>query len=197
MFTDVYFTNLSLPLSQSAIVLFEKNDFQENDFQKPFKIIQECQHGWTCKIRIFWNLNFRLIKSSKNVTQPYTLKTSYCLEKIKYLLWKEGTITVQQNFLNGKQIVDFKQEKGTFFSGVQIYRGKYLAMEKSFVQKQLLFEIDTIISVAEIYYTRQTELSIAPNTNISVIDFDLIGIKKIHFQKTPLNELIVSKTELW
>ena len=70
-------------------------------------------------------------------------------------------------------------------------------MEKAFVQKQLLFEIDTTISVAEIACDRNTRLSIAPNKNISVIDFDFIGIKKIYFQKTTSNELIVSKTELW
>lgn len=197
MFTDVYFTNLSLPFRQSAIVFFKKNTDLENDFQRPYKIIQECQYGWTSKIRFFWDLRFRLVKASANVTQPYALKTTYGFEKTKYLLWKEGTITLQQNFLNGKQIIDFKQIKGNFFSGVQIYRGTHLLVEKTFFQNQLLFEIDTIFSIAEMYYNTKGEISTATNKSKLVLDFDLIGIKKINFQKTPLNELIVSKTELW
>lgn len=196
MFTDIYFTN-SAPLSSPARVAISQKDIAlTRSSGTIFKVIEKCQHGWSHVVRIPWDLNFRLVKSSGNITPPYYLKTTYKSENKKFLIWKNGTITVQQNYGNGKQIIDFEQIKGNGFCSVQFYRGEFLIGELYFTGKHITFQIDNNITIIENYVPNKMG-TVAGNAQSAAFDFDLSGIRALHLSIDKTNKLIVHKTEQW
>lgn len=200
MFTDLHFTSLA-PVSANdiRIAFFQKNVAPDLRCGTVFKIIQKCQSGWSHTIRIPWDLSFRLVKPSGNTSPPYHLKTSYSLQKKKFLIWKEGIVTVQQSYGNGKQIIDFEQIKGNAFSSIQFYRGKFLIAELYFRGKYAQFQIDTIITVIENYGGNEMDQMTTENFNSTSLDLDFTGIKSIYLSvnKQTINKLVVHKTEQW
>ncbi len=200
MFTDVHFTNLAQTTNAARLAFFQKNIALGIPFGKVFKVIQKCQYGWSYTIRIPWDLSFRLVKPSGNTTTIYPLKETYSLEKKKFLLSKDGTISVSQDYGNGKQIIDFEQMKGSTFSSVQIYRGGFLIGEQYFREKAAQFQMDTNISIIENYILNEGEIMALEKTHSATLDFDFVGMKTIHLSlkgdKT-LNKLIVQKVEQW
>lgn len=200
MFTDIYFTNLT-PVSygDTRLAFFQKNVAGNIPCGTVFRVIEKCPSGWSHHVRIPWDLNFRMVKLSGNTTQPYPIKTCYHPEKTKFLLWKDGTVAVNQHYGNGKQIIDFEQIKGRPFSGVQFYRGKLLIAELYFKDKYLSFEIDTQITVIENNTKNETETIAIEDISPTVLDFDFTGIKAIHLSvnKKISNKLIIDDTERW
>ena len=200
MFTDIYFTNL-IPFSkENRTVFFQKEAVSKVPDSIIFKAIEKCNFGWSQSIRIWWDLSFKLVNSSGNTTYTYPLMTVTSLQRTKFFIWKEGTVSITQSYGNGNQIIDFEQIKGTAFTGVQVYRGKYLIAEQCFSGKQLQFQINTIISISQSYNKNDLQI-IETKKNQDVLNLDYVGLKEIHFSlesnKNKNNKLIVRKTKKW
>ena len=195
MFTDVYFTNRALP---HAGIAFHHGQVLAGPVCGPvFKAIR-CPYGWMHRFRIPWQLNFRLVRSPGNSSHPYMLKHSFKPEKKQFLISMEGIITVQQSYGNGKQIIDFEQEKGKAYCGIQIYRGKFLVAEAYFSGKYLQFQLDETVSVIQ-NFVEGMEITPAANSSSGTLKFDLSGLKAIYLEATDPNQnkLIVRKQEQW
>lgn len=193
MFTDVHFTNLTSLSAADRIAFFQKDTGVMIACGTVLKVIQQCQHGWSHTIRIPWDLNFRLVKTAGITTPAYALKTTYKPGRKKYILSKEGIITLQQDYGNGKQIIDVEQVKGDAYDAVRIYRGELPIAEHFFVNRMVQFQIDNTISVVSNYNEND---NLAGKT---ALNFDLTGIKSIHIgiNDPKLNQLIVRKVEQW
>lgn len=200
MFTDVYFTNLTPAKgSNSKIAFFQKNVAATASRGNIFQAIRECQYGWSHVVRIPWDLSFCLVKSSGNRSPVYHLKTMYGLGNKKFLIGKEGIVTLKQNYGNGKQLIDFEQIRGTGFASVQCFRGKFLIAELPFIEKRTQFQIDTKITIIEGDGSNWDRTGVIENPSSVAYDFDLTGTKAIHItiNKKILNKLIVQNLELW
>lgn len=183
MFTDFYFKNGSSFATGDSIVFFQKKITAMLPNTIIFTTIENCQYGWSHKVRVFWDLKFRFIKKSRNISPVYDLKTTYKIRNKFFFISKEGTITVQQSNGNGKQIIDFEQIKGNDVLGVQFYRGKFLIGEQYFRGKYLSFQIDTTISVA-IYNHKNKLGSIVIEDLNNILDLDFISLKSVYITLT-------------
>lgn len=201
MFTDIYFTNLTpLSANDTRIAFFQKNVARTASGATIFKVIQKCQYGWSHVVRIPWDLSFRFVKQSGNTTPVYPIKTIYKPGNKKFLISKEGIVTVKQDYGNGKQIIDFEQVRGSAFSGVQFYRGKFLIGELYFIGKHLNFQIDTLVTVTESYGKNELDtMDVATPQPVAALDIDLTGIKSVYLSinKKSTNKLLVQKVEQW
>jgi len=201
MFTDIYFTNLTpLPAGNTRIAFFQKTEDAARYGNSIFKVIEQCQHGWSHKVRVPWQLSFRLVKSCGSVGSLYPLKTVYRTANKKFLIFKDGVITVLQSYGNGKQIIDFEQLKGNSFSGVQVYRGAFLIAEMPFFPKTIRFQIDTQITIIEnAGKSEQETIELASKQPFGAINLDLTGIRRIYLtiNKKMNNQLSVKGVEKW
>lgn len=192
MFTDFYFTNTSTSGNNNCFVLFQKS--RTTDFIS----IENCQYRWSHRIRFHWDLSFRFLKKSRNTTPVYNLKTSYTKQRIKKFLSKEGIISMQQSYGNGKQVLDFEQIKGNEFIAIQLYRGELLIDEQYFKGKYLNFQIDSIISITQGNFKNKSLLTDMIKT---VLDFDFTGLKSIYLtlvgDKNTRNEIRIDTVEKW
>jgi hypothetical protein len=170
MYTDFYFTNKSSLLYKYSIALFQKSNTLQNIDKKPFVVIENCPYGWSNKVRIYWNLSFRLVDQFDNLSPIFHL-ADVCTKPIKkHLLFKEGTITIKQYIHHGNMVVDFDQTKGNKIQGIHFYRGKLLIHKQSFNNKTLYFETSTNICFEQC----------AKSDTQSIVDFDFTGLKKLY-----------------
>ncbi len=196
MFTDIYFTNLDTLSKMPKISFFQKNEIANVTQGIVFKTIDTCPFGWSHSIRLRWDLSFKFVKASGNISCAYPLKTVYDLQKTKFLIWKEGTVTVTQSYGNGNQIINFKQIKGSTFTGVQIYRGKYLMAEEYFLGNYLQFQINTLISITQ--NDSKNELQIIETTKKhTILKLDFVGLKEIHLSLKDTRSSIIHTTKKW
>lgn len=152
MYTDVYFTNRTASTDDRVALAF---------FQWPvplaaqrscvFKVVDRCPFGWSHLVRIPWNLHFRLIGQSGNVSESYPLRILYEQADKKHLLSIDGTLTFQQGYDNGYQHIAFERVKGKVCIGVRIYRGDFPITEQYFTGNHLRFQIDTNIGVQSFF----------------------------------------------
>ncbi len=172
MFTDIHIINKdTCPGASLNLAVFEK------DTLRTIKNVENCPVGWSSVIRIPWALSFCFIKSSENISENYPLKKVYKEEGKKYLLFKNGSISIQQSFLNGKQVIDFHQIRGSQFSGVQIYRGEFLIDELHFTGSQLQFRIDSIIGISLISSKQEIKNSLISSESIEI---NIVGKKTVN-----------------
>jgi hypothetical protein len=198
MFTDIYFTNLGPTLSDTGIYFFQ-NISKVMALETPFKIINDCQYGWSHTFRIPWDLHFRFIKSSGNSSELYSLWPISAQSRKKTLISKEGIINVIQEYQNGKQVFHFEQTKGNVYSGVQFYRGSLLVVTQSFIQNHAQIDLDTTIFLVENRHADVQKNMQQNNTN-SGLNFDFTGLKAVHLflvHTKDKRELTIRKTEQW
>ncbi|KQB42573.1 hypothetical protein [Flavobacterium aquidurense] len=198
MFTDIYFTNLGPTLSDTGIC-FLQNTSKAISSETPFKVISCCQYGWNHKFSIPWDLHFRLIKSSGNSSESYSLWPISVQKKKKTLISKEGIVTVMQEYQNGKQVFHFEQTRGNAYSGVQLYRGSLLVATQSFIQNHAQIDLDSTIFLVENRHSDAQKYAQENNAN-SVLSFDFTGLKAVHLflvHTKEKRELTIRKTEHW
>lgn len=183
MFTDVYFTGHAA--LQAGIAFYHPQVSAKPGHGAIFNAVR-CPHGWTHRLRIFWELSYRLVRSPGNSSHPYALKHSYRQEQKQFLISKDGVLTVQQGFANGKQVISFEQTQGNPCSGIQVFRGKLLIAEQFFSGKQLEFQIENTVNVSE-----NSEVQ-----NDPALSFPLSGQKSIHIALIR-NELSVIQQTYW
>ena len=152
MYTDVFFTNRTASADDRVGLAF---------FQWPvtltaqrscvFKVVDRCPFGWSHLVRIPWNLHFRLIGQNGSISEAYPLRILYEQADKKYLLSKDGTLTLQQGYDNGYQRIVFEQVKGKAFTGVRLFRGIFPIAEQYFTGNHLHFQIDTSIGIQSFF----------------------------------------------
>lgn len=195
MFTDFYFTNLYSGDNHDSIVFFQKKITDTLINTITFGKIENCQYNWSHKIRVSWNLRFRFLKSSGSTSEFYDLKAIYNLQNKFFLISKEGILSFQQNYGNGKQIIDFEQVKGDSLIGVQFFREEFFIGEQFFAGKRLSFYIDTTISVA------QCGKECFDEKRSSYLDFDFTSLKSVYLKfignKENGNKILIDKIEKW
>lgn len=189
MFTDVIFTNPGLD-ARASIGFYQSHSGPGN----LFRIIRECPGLWSHRFRIPWKLGFRFVKPSGSIGPYYPLKASCRTEKMQYLISRDGTMTVQESYGNGRHIFDFHQAKGNAYSGVRLYRGNLLIAERQLIAGSARLETDHLI----------TAMLISPNENsISgrdpmSITVDITGLRSIHLSCDMRDgKPIVSHVQRW
>ncbi|MFY0629708.1 MAG: hypothetical protein JXR05_04955 [Flavobacteriaceae bacterium] len=186
MFTDFYFTNLSSTRDLNSIVFSQKTMAQESSMTSFFFSIENCQYKWSHKIRVYWNLGFRFIERSGNISPLYNLKTSFTKQKKAFIISKSGITSIQQGYSNGKESVDFEKLKGDGFIAVQLYRGDYLIGEQYFKGSHLNFQVDSIISISQYNHKNKTLFEDIRRTilNVDFICFRSVFIKLLGDKNT-------------
>jgi hypothetical protein len=200
MFTDFYITNTSLIRNQDYIVFFQKKIKEDLPNTTLFKSVQNCQYNWSHKIRVFWDLSCRFVDPSGNTSSVYNLKTTYTKQRPFFFISKQGTISIQQSYGNGNQILGFEKIRGNQVFGVQLYRGELLIGEDYFEGKYLALQVDTIISVA--IYNREIKYDALRIEEIkNVLEIDFIGLKSVYItltgNKNKGNKVQVDAIDKW
>lgn len=199
MFTDIYFTNLGPALTDTDICFFQ-NISKVISLETPFKIISNCQNGWSNLFRIPWDLSFCLIKSSGNNTEAHSLSPLPVRNKKKTLISKEGIVTVIQDYQSGKQVIHFEQTRGNAYFGVQLYRGSLLVATQGFIQNHAQIDLDTHIFLSENRHSDSQKNRHQENNMTSVLSFDYDGLKAVHvflMHTQDKRELAIRKIERW
>lgn len=182
MYTNFHFTNLSI--GNNNIAFFQKDRNKSLANTKKNIWVKNCQYKWSCKIRVLWDLSFRLVKACGNTTSLYNLKTVYTTINKLFLISKHGIISIQQSHKSGKQIIDFKQIKGNEFIAIQIYRGDFLIEEQYFKGKYLSFQIGTVISISKL------------NSKEPSLNIDFTSLKSIYLTLVA-NKIQLETIEKW
>ncbi len=180
MFTDFYFTNRSNIRSDHNIVFFQKITAQKSLTTRGFASIEKCQHDWSHKVRLPWGLSFRFVKRSGNTMPVYHLKMRYVKQKKAFFISKEGIVSMQQSYDNGKQHIDFVQMKGNDFIAIQLYRGAFLIGEQYFMGKYLNVQVDSIIHVTQCSDKNESLLA---DTVQNVLNIDFICFKSVYLTR--------------
>lgn len=200
MYTDFYLTNLSTVEMYRNVVFFQKTTTNTHPAIRSFKNVENCQYKWSHKVRVYWDLNFRLVYASGGTTSAYPLKTVYTRQSKFFLISKEGIISVQQSYRNGKQIIDFEQIKNDGFIAIQVYRGNYLVELQYFKGKYLNSQIDTIINITQCYKRELSEgLSIKDLKDTLNIDFTTLKsvFLSLEGDKGSTRKLHIDNTVKW
>ncbi|GGX30345.1 hypothetical protein [Aquimarina muelleri] len=179
MFTDFYVKNLSTINSSNKVVFFQKTTPSRLFDITSFTSVENCQYNWFHKVRVYWDLSFRLVYASGDITSIYNLKTTYITQRKSFLIFKEGIISVQQSYRNGKQVVDFEQIKGNGFIAVQFYRGNFLVEKQYFIEKHLSSQIDTTISIA-LHHHKKISKNLEFQKTKTILDIDFTSLKSIN-----------------
>lgn len=169
MYTDFYFTNKS-SLNQYIITLFQKRRTIQNIDETTFEVIKNCPYNWSNKVRICWNICFRLVDQFHNLSPLYYLDFRNTRSIKTHLIFKEGALTIKQHSQNGDIIVDFEQTKGNKIQAIHFYRGNLLIDQQLFENKTLKFKASTIISLTQFI----------KNEAKSMIDIDIVGHKAVY-----------------
>lgn len=192
MYTDFYFTNKSSLFYKYTIALFQKQNTLKDIDKNSFEVIKNCPFDWSNKVRICWNISFRLVDQFNNLSPVYYLDQSHTKCKKTCLLFKEGTIILKKSSLYGNLIVEFEQTKGNKIQAVHFYRGNLLVEKILFENKRVKFESSTIISLAQ--YTENCVLQ-------SMIDIDFNAQKAIYINlkgdQNTENKLQIIKQDKW
>ncbi len=179
MNTDFYLTNASASGKTEHIVFFQKIRPSKKSGVTQFSMIKNCPYRWGHKIKVCWDLSFRLVTRSGVMTSVHFLKTIYTLQKKRYLISKDGIIMVQQSYKSGNQVIDFDQIKGNEFVAVQLYRGDILIEEAYFQGQYLHFEVGTIIRIGFDVPKSTVNNSVTKHPR-TILDIDLVGLKSIY-----------------
>ncbi|CAL2084882.1 hypothetical protein [Tenacibaculum sp. 190524A02b] len=197
MYTDFYFTNLSTDEKIKDIVFSQNTSFETPNIDNVFASIKGCPFNWCHKIRVSWSLSFRLKKKSGNLTPIYNLKTVHNEQRPFFLIYKEGSTSVQQTCNNGNQIILFKQIKGNEFIAIQLYRGDLLIKEQFFNTSKICFQIDSNINILTTDFTHQ-EIPRYESKNTLCIDF--IPLKSVHLillGSSMKHQLVIDAIKKW
>lgn len=183
MYTDLYVTNESHPHNgRLPRIAFFQHGTTAAFGSTAFRVIRECQYGWSHRIRIPWELSFRLVRTTGNTTEARLLKTTYRTERPYYLIAENSTIVIRQSYGGGKQLLVIEQIKGNAFTSVQLYRGLLLIAERPFTGKQACFQLDNTVCVAEEYDTSDSE--VPEPVRAATRELDLTGLKTIRLALT-------------
>jgi len=202
MYTDVYFTNRTPSGSdQVGLVFFQRQTAATQNTSRIFRTIEQCPSGWSHLVRIPWNLNFRLVSTNGNFSDLRPLENVYKEGSKKYLLFKEGTLVLQQRYMNGRQYIEFEQLKGKPCAGIKLFRGDFLIAELYFNTCTICFQVDDTINLCHFY--NGSEGDPIPEAAIGLrqreFSFGLTGLKEICLQlnASAPQQLTESKTVLW
>jgi hypothetical protein len=199
MYTDFYLLN-SAAGHPVTVAFYQQYTAPATPGSRVFQLIRKCPYGWSHRVRIPWNLSFRLVRSSGNATEAALLKTTYRTERDRILIAKDGIVTVRQSYGNGKQLIVVEQTKGTAYAAVQVYRGSLLVAEAPFGAISACFQIDAVISVLE-QHPGQESMMIPEQGYPLALNIDLTGLKTVHLSLTAGtasgSRLIVGDTKKW
>jgi len=202
MYTDVYFTNRTLNWEgHVGLAFFQKQTSTSGNASRVFQTLKQCPPGWSHQIRIFWDLNYRLVSSSGNISEPAVLSTIHSQEKKKFMLYKDGTLSMIQSFRNGCREIEFEQLKGRPCSGIRLYRGNSLIAELSFTTKVVSFRVDTTINLLPFFGGVEGDPvpKEADQSFTSGLSFDYTGIKEMElsFNAFAQKQLEIGKISRW